>query len=97
MPIAQTKWESVALLHNKQVPWQARTAELICPKFQEFIHETSPTGNPNCPAYICHAKLINMRFVQMIDGSTGGFNGRDLDDELEEKVEQEDDKLENPR
>jgi hypothetical protein len=75
MPIADTEWDTMASLHNEKSPHHARTAELLCCKFQEVVLMTAPTGDSKCAVHIRHAKLINRQLFQMIDSLTGGSDG----------------------
>jgi hypothetical protein len=90
MPIAGTEWDTVASIHNEEYPQHARAAESLRQKFQEIVQNTGPTGDPNCPLQVHHAKLINRQLVQMIDGSTGGSdrsNSGEDESELEDALE----------
>jgi hypothetical protein len=63
MPIAGTEWDTVVSIHNEEYPQHARTAESLHRKFQEVVQKTGPTGDPNCPPHVRHAKLINRQLV----------------------------------
>jgi hypothetical protein len=53
MPIAQSEWDAVVLLHNERFPRQVRTAELPHHKFQEVVCKTSLTGDLNAlPTFV---------------------------------------------
>jgi len=43
--------------------------------------QKNPTGDPNCPPYVCAAKRIFHKSVQATDGLTGGS---DVDEDFEE-------------
>ncbi len=89
MPIASTEWDTVVSLHNEEFPQCARTAELLCCKFQEVVQKTGPTGEPQCPAHIRRVKIINRQFIQMIDSLTGSSDGSKSDED-ESELDNED-------
>ncbi len=71
MPIAASKWDAVASLHDQVLPQHKRTAKSLRCKFQEIVHKSGPTGDPKCPAYVCYVKIINRKIVEMVDGLMG--------------------------
>jgi hypothetical protein len=43
-------------------------------KFQELGCKKNPTGDPNCPPYVCKAKQISRKIVIATNGLTGGLS-----------------------
>jgi len=99
LPISSSAWERVADNHLENFPTNRRTAETLKRKFLAICRKTGPTGNPNCPNYVSHAKLIRRMIIDKTDGSTGGGSDDDnfglqteedtSQDEGEEEVEED--------
>ncbi len=58
VPIGNPDWEKVWQEHSAAYPMMERTPESLKRKFQELVRKKKPTGDPNCPPYVCEAKRI---------------------------------------
>jgi hypothetical protein len=72
VPIGNPDWEKVWQEHSAAYSTMERTQESLKRKFQELVRKKNPTGDPNCPPYVCKAKRISRKIVIATDGSTGG-------------------------
>jgi hypothetical protein len=70
IPIGNPDWEKVWNMHMVRYPKKERTAESLRRKFQELA-KNNPTGDPNCPPHVCHAKRIYQLIIKATDGSDG--------------------------
>ena len=79
IPIGNPDWERIWQEHSARYPTKEWTSESLKRKFQQLARTKIPTGDPNCPPYVRHAKWIYYKIVQATNGSTGGS---DVDDDI---------------
>jgi hypothetical protein len=75
LTIGNPDWEKVCHVHSNAYPTIEWTPESLKCRFQELVCDKIPTGDPNCPPYICEAKQISWKIVLATNGSTGGSDG----------------------
>ncbi len=74
LPIGNLDWEKVWHEHLAAYHTMERTPESLKHKFQELIRKKNPTGDPNCPPYVCNAKKISRKIVVATDRSTSSLD-----------------------
>jgi hypothetical protein len=58
LPMGPDEWERVAEWHNSEFPSKNHEAQSLRRTFQSLYNIRIPTGNPECPAYVCRAKRL---------------------------------------
>jgi hypothetical protein len=69
LPISATQWERVAKQHLSRYPDKDWSVDSLKCKFKESHQRKIPTGDPNCPPAVCHAKQLRRAIIDLMDGS----------------------------
>jgi hypothetical protein len=67
--ISATQWDCVAEQHMLRYPHKGWSVDSLKRKFKELHLKRIPTGDPNCPPAVRHAKRLRRAIINLMDGS----------------------------
>lgn len=74
VPISGAEWTEVETRHYAYYSDMERTAEQLRKKFNNLARTAIPTGSPNIPPSIAHAKRIRGLIIEKTEGGTGSVS-----------------------